>query len=141
MLRMYPQPINQSSGDPLGPQQHAHRLFPFEGHHAAAAPEVEVAHQPLEAFIVERRLGLVLRAATAFKGGDQESPVVGPAETVRRHVIAVEPARRYAAPSSSGCDPARRAWRAEGEPTSLIGGLRSSTVMGVASAPFAVPLA
>src|SRR6185295_604049 len=91
MFRMDAQPIDQGGRSPLRPEQYAHRLFSFEGHHAAAAPEVEVAHQPLEAFVVERRLALVLWAATAFKGGDQEGPVVGAAETVRRH--SGEPAR------------------------------------------------
>ncbi len=70
MVGMDAQAVDQGGGGAFGAEQDAHRVFSFEGHHAAAAPE--------------------------------------------------------AAPSSSGCGPARRAWRAEGEPTSLIGGLRSS---------------
>src|SRR4029079_16753119 len=80
------------------------------------APQVEVADEALETFPVERRLPFVLRATATLIGLDEETHVVGPAQTRGRH------------PSNCGCGPARRAWSADGEPTSLIGGLRSSKV-------------
>src|SRR5829696_2362143 len=119
---VHPQGVHQCRLGALRPEQHSHRIASFKCHHTATAPQVEVTDEALEAGQVERRLVRVLRAAATLMGLDEEAHVVAAAETIGGQTCGA----LCPPPSSSGWGPARRAWSADGEPTSLIGGLRSS---------------
>jgi len=79
------QAVDESGSRPLGSEENAHRLAPFERDHAAAAPEVEVADEALETVPVKRRRVRILRSTAALPGLDEETDVVGTAEAIGCH--------------------------------------------------------
>jgi hypothetical protein len=89
MVRVYGDPVNESTGRTLSADQDSDRVRTGERDHAAAAPDLQVADGALEGRRCRERIGWKRRRPAAIQRVDEKPHVVGPAEAIRRHFSSI----------------------------------------------------